>query len=296
MQVGINKMGESIIARYPLSEADQSVKPFLRWAGSKRQLIPTLSRYLISGFSRYIEPFAGSASLFFSIAPKRAVLGDINQELMSTYEQVRDNLGPVLEALRSMRKGRGDYLRIREIDPCTLPPPVRAARLIYLNRYCFNGLYRTNLAGKFNVPYGGDKTGKLPTDDHFERCSQLLQQADLVAGGFDATLTTARAGDFVYMDPPYTVSSRRVFKEYDSSGFSSRQLENVRKWLLRLDEMNVGFLVSYAESAEAEFLREGFLSESVGVRRNIAGFAGSRRKATEILISNRAPSAEGGVQ
>jgi DNA adenine methylase len=249
---------------------------------------------LSGGFSRYVEPFAGSASLFFSISPKSAVLGDINEELISTYEQVRDNLGAILEVLRSMRKGRDNYLRIREIDASMLAPSVRAARFIYLNRYCFNGLYRTNLAGKFNVPYGGDRTGKLPTDDHFERCSQLLQRAELVAGGFDATLDMVRAGDFVYMDPPYTVSSRRVFKEYDSSGFSFREVENLRKWLLRLDQMNAGFLVSYAESAEAEFLQEGFLSESVAARRNIAGFAGSRRKATEILISNRAPSPEGG--
>lgn len=289
-------MSESIIRERPLSQANHGVRPFLRWAGSKRQLIRMLSRYLSSGFCRYIEPFAGSASLFFSMCPRAAVLGDINEELMSTYEEVRDNLGAVLQALRSMRKGRDNYLEIREIDPSTLTRPVRAARFIYLNRYCFNGLYRTNLAGKFNVPYGGRKAGKLPTDEHFERCSQLLQRAELVAAGFDATLKKARAGDFVYMDPPYTVSSRRVFKEYDSSGFSSGQLENLRKWLLRLDQMNVGFLVSYAESAEAELLREGFLSESVTVRRNIAGFAGSRRKATEILISNRAPSAEGGFQ
>ena len=296
MRVGLRQMGESIIRECSLSQANHGVRPFLRWAGSKRQLIDRLSRYLSGGFSRYIEPFAGSASLFFSISPRSAVLGDINEELISTYEQVRDDLGAVLEGLRSMRKGRDEYLRIREIDACTLAPSLRAARFIYLNRYCFNGLYRTNLAGKFNVPYGGDRTGKLPTDEHFDRCSQLLQRAELVAGGFDATLGIVRAGDFVYMDPPFTVSERRVFKEYDSSGFGRGQLEDLRNWLLRLDQMDVGFLVSYAESAEAEFLGEGFLSESVTVRRNIAGFAAGRRKATESLISNRAPSSEGGFQ
>ena len=290
MRVGMGQMGEAIIRGRPSSRGNHGASPFLRWAGSKRQLIPRLSRYLTNGFSRYIEPFAGSASLFFSTCPSSAVLGDINGELISTYEQVRDGLGAVLDALRTMKKGRDEYLGIREIDPRTLPPPARAARFIYLNRYCFNGLYRTNLAGKFNVPYGGERTGKLPTDDHFELCSQLLQRVELVVGGFEATLDMVRAGDFVYMDPPYSVSSRRVFKEYDSSGFGSRQVENLRSWLLRLDQMNVGFLVSYAESAEAEFLQEGFLSESVAARRNIAGFAGSRRKATEILVSNRSPS------
>ena len=290
----IGQMVESIILKDPSSDRNRGTRPFLRWAGSKRQLIPTLSRYLSSGFSRYIEPFAGSAALFFSISPESAVLGDINEELISTYEQVRDNLAAVLEGLRSMRKGRDEYLRTREIDASTLTPSLRAARFIYLNRYCFNGLYRTNLSGKFNVPYGGNKTGRLPTKEHFERCSQLLQRAELVAGGFDATLREARAGDFVYMDPPFRVSDRRIFKEYDSSGFSRRKLEELRRWLLRLDELSVAFLVSYAESAEADFLAEGFHRESVAVRRNIAGFAGSRRKATESLISNRVPSAEGG--
>jgi DNA adenine methylase len=284
-------MNESATRLCSMRGEDHGVRPFLRWAGSKRQLIPQLSRYLGNGHSRYIEPFAGSASLFFSACPTSAVLGDINGELMSTYDQVRNSLGSVLDALRVMKKGRDEYLRIREIDPQTLPPPVRAARFIYLNRYCFNGLYRTNLAGKFNVPYGGDRTGKLPADGQFERCSELLQRAELVVGGFDVTLREAKTGDFVYMDPPFTVGDRRIFKEYDATGFSSRQLEDLRSWILRLDEMNVAFLVSYAESVEADYLAEGFHCQSVAVRRNIAGFAGSRRKATEILISNRTPSA-----
>lgn len=163
-------------------------QPFLRWAGSKRQLIPILIKYWDNQYFRYVEPFAGSASLFFSLSPSRALLGDINAELMATYEQVKHNLQSILSALKTMKRGRQSYLRLRSVDPLSLTPSMRAARFIYLNRFCFNGLYRTNRAGQFNVPYGGDKSGVIPSDDSFRRCSLCLQQAELVVGSFDATL------------------------------------------------------------------------------------------------------------
>jgi DNA adenine methylase len=262
-------------------------RPFLRWAGSKRQLLPILSSHWSDDFERYLEPFLGSGSLFFRLGPQRAVLGDINSDLIATYEQVRDNLGEVLLELSGMRKDKGEYYRIRSIDTSSLPPPRRAARFIYLNRFAFNGLYRTNRKGEFNVPYGGEKTGNVPNREWLAACSRALQAASLIAGDFEVVLSQARVGDFVYLDPPYSVGARRVFNEYDPSSFGAHDLQRLRHWLDRLTEYGVEFLMSYAKCQEAELLMDGYTAKKVMVRRNIAGFSGNRRRAGEWLISNR---------
>lgn len=262
-------------------------QPFLRWAGSKRQLIPVLSRYWNCKYSRYVEPFAGSASLFFTISPPRALLGDINMELMATYEQVKNNVGPLISDLGSMKKGRRNYLRLRALEPLTLSPSMRAARFIYLNRFCFNGLYRTNRKGRYNVPYGGDRSGRIPSKDLLISCSSSLKKAELSVGSFEITLGRVKSGDFVYMDPPFSVKTKRVFNEYDASIFGLEDLYRLREWMIKLDRKKVRFLVSYAESEEAELLRDGFNTQVVIVRRSIAGFTESRKPARELLISNQ---------
>ena len=283
---------------HPIGDTDPAKhKPqaFLRWAGSKRQLIPALSSYWDGGYSRYVEPFAGSASLFFNLSPSRALLGDINADLMATYQQLRDDVDSLLSALRALKKGRENYLRLRALDPSTLAPPSRAARFIFLNRFCFNGLYRTNRAGQFNVPYGGEKSGEIPADEVFLRCSSCLRNAELLSGGFETTLEKVRPGDFVYMDPPFSVQASRVFNEYDAAVFCLENIRCLREWLLQLDRANVPFLVSYADSEEANFLAKGFCTERVTTRRNIAGFAANRRCEHELLISNRRPRSDGGI-
>lgn len=265
-----------------------STETFLRWAGSKRQLIPTLISFWKPQYHRYIEPFAGSSALFFKLAPTNAILGDINFDLISMYTQIRDNIDAVLDYIHSMGTGKEYYLTLRAIDPCSLSEPERAARFIFLNRFCFNGLYRTNLQGKFNVPYGGEqgKSGKLPTDDHLKACSLLLQNAILINGKFEKTLDNAQRGDFIYIDPPFSIRAKRTFTEYDASKFSWESIESLRNWLIELNQRNSTFLVSYAESEEADYLKSGFHSEIVSVKRNIAGFCSSRKRANEVLIYN----------
>lgn len=261
---------------------------FLRWAGSKRQLIPKLMSFWKPEYNRYIEPFAGSAAFFYKLAPNNAILGDINNELISTYQQIRDNLDSVLASIHSLGTGKQFYLDLRAVDPYTISEPERAARFIFLNRYCFNGLYRTNLEGKFNVPYGGGqgKSGQLPSDDHLKACSRLLKNATLINGNFDETLNYAKEGDFIYIDPPFSLKARRIFVEYDPSKFSWEAVEKLRNWLLELNRRSSKFLVSYAESEEADFLKAGFNFEIVSVRRNIAGFCSNRKSANEVLVYN----------
>jgi len=252
--------------------------PFLRWAGSKRKLLPKLRTFWTKDHKRYVEPFAGSACLFFALRPSKAILGDINQELISTYVEVKYRLSAVLRELAKLPPwNKKEYMRLRS---------TRAARFIYLNRFCFNGIYRTNLRGQFNVPYSGDGCGDVPVDDVFQRCSQRLRGARLVTGDFEKVLRQAQRGDLVYMDPPYAVRAQRVFREYDPTAFIPEDIARLRSWMVRLNGTGISFLVSYAESEEADILKKGFSYETVSVRRNIAGFAAHRVTKNEVLISN----------
>lgn len=261
--------------------------PFLRWAGSKRKLLPKLKGFWTKEHKRYVEPFAGSACLFFALRPPKAIIGDMNSELISTYIEVKYRLPALLTALAELPPwNKKEYLRLRSLDPSRLGPQARAARFIYLNRFCFNGIYRTNLRGQFNVPYSGDGCGALPQDEVFQRCSCRLQGARFVSGDFEKVLSQVEKGDLVYMDPPYAVRARRVFREYDPGTFTHEDIARLRSWMTRLNKAGISFLVSYAESDEADVLRKGFSYEMVSVRRNIAGFAAHRARTNELLISN----------
>jgi len=260
--------------------------PFLRWAGSKRQIIPILSEYWKPTFTRYVEPFAGSASLFFHLLPPKALLADINRELILTYRQVKTNHTCVIKELKKLKNNKEQYLKLRSTDPDNLSYSRQAARFIFLNRFCFNGLYRTNRQGHFNVPYGDGRNKKIPTVQQFKYYSKLLKNVAFLSADFEQTLQKVRRGDFVYMDPPYTVKNRKIFNEYSSISFDNKKIEKLRDWLIVLNRKNISFLVSYAESDEAKFLSKGFKTRKVAVKRNIAGFANNRRIDKEVLIFN----------
>jgi len=274
------------MASLQTARSHSNCPPFLRWAGSKRQILPTLSQYWNTRFDRYVEPFAGSACLFFHLAPRKALLGDINQELIRAYRSVRSRHREISRLLRTMRKGKRRYYKLRSLRPDRLSSEKRAARFIYLNRFCFNGIYRTNGNGYFNVPYGGDGSGSIPSPEMLLRAASLLRRATLVCGDFEKVLDRVQRGDFVYMDPPFVVSNRRVFKEYDSGVFGRDDVVRLRRRLIELTAMQVPFVVSYIQSKEGEYLSRGFNVSRVTVRRNVSGFAYRRRKCRELLISN----------
>ena len=261
-------------------------KPLLRWAGSKQQLVGELASYWDGNKSRYIEPFVGSARLFFRLEPEQALLGDINADLISMYCEIRSNPKEVHGFLSRWVNSSEKYYGLRKKDPETLRSAERAARFIYLNRFCFNGLYRTNLRGEFNVPYGGEKTGRLPTLKQLEEIATLLKHTTIMCADFAETVAKAETGDLVYLDPPFSVSERRVFREYDAADFCDADLVRLRKCLVELDTKGTCFVLSYDDSEEGQTLAEGFELRRVSTRRNIAGFSGSRRVAQELLISN----------
>lgn len=262
------------------------VPAFLRWAGSKRKLLPLLLDLVPRDFERYVEPFAGSACLFFTLRPRRAVLGDINDELINTYSAVKRSPEEVIGGLSELVPNKESYYRVRAINPSGLTGPLRAARFIYLNRLCFNGLYRTNKQGEFNVPFGGYRCGPIPSAESLRSTALFLRRASLISGSFERTLERIKTGDFVYLDPPYCIRSRRVFNAYSHFSFDADQLKALRQHLDRLNHIGIPFLVSYGLSREGRELARGLRCREVVVQRQIAGFSAKRRKYKELLITN----------
>lgn len=267
------------------ADATRGAKPFLRWAGSKRKQLSRLSAFWSNSHTGYVEPFAGSACLFFAIAPSSAVLGDSNRELIEVYKVVRDAPERLYRRLCRISRDLETYKRWRALEPKSLDRDTRALRLLYLNRNCFNGIYRTNANGHFNVPMGS-KLSEYSSKEDLLRCSRLLSKIRLVAGDFTKTLEHVKAGNFVYLDPPYAVNSRRIFCEYGKSVFDTSDISRFAEGLAGIRQAKADFLVSYADCREARSLAGQWNSVRLPVRRNIAGFAGARRNAYEWLITN----------
>lgn len=264
-----------------------TILPFLRWAGSKRAAVPILSKFAPKEFGKYVEPFAGSACLFFYLQPSKAILADLNQELIETYRAIKREPGAVARTLNHIPFGRQAYYEVREQQLKKSDHIRRAARFIYLNRFCFNGLYRTNSDGAFNVPFGAPRNATVPTRDHLKRCSNALSFARLYAGDFERIVTdNVSKGDFVYLDPPFFQTEGRVFRQYNSKPFMRQDLERLAKLLDHIDRVGATFLLSYAKNDEAKDLFRGWYSRTISLQRNISGFAGARGKAFEIIASN----------
>lgn len=193
--------------------------PFLNWAGGKRWLAASHNHLLPTTFKKYYEPFLGSAAIFFALQPEKAVLADVNKELIDCYMALKDEWTVVEEYLKLHHRSHSHdyYYKVRAAKPRNFAK--RAARFIYLNRTCWNGLYRVNLNGKFNVPKGTKKNVLLGTDD-FQSVSHLLQNVELLNTDFEASISTAQKGDFIFVDPPYTVKHNfNGFVKYNETMF-----------------------------------------------------------------------------
>lgn len=262
------------------------METLLRWAGSKRQLLSKLRFYWTGGSTRYIEPFCGSACLFFNLEPTRAILGDLNADLISSYHALRNDPEQVYDCLETLPTDVQTYYQIRSIDSDGLTDIEKAARFLYLNRHCFNGIYRTNKSGQFNVPRGLN-TKSTPLDYELVlQAANLLARAELINGDFSITLGKVDEGDFVYLDPPYAVAGRKIFSEYHPDAFSIEDLARLAEHLQLIHTKGAAFVISYADSKEARNLLSSWRTKRVRTRRHVAGFAGNRRSAYELIATN----------
>lgn len=195
-------------------------RPFLKWAGGKTQMISDLLKFAPAKFNKYIEPFIGGGALFFNLSHPNSIISDLNEELVITYKQVKENIYEVLAVLESYVNSEEFYYKIRSVNPSTLSDSERAARLIYLNKTCFNGLFRVNKKGEFNVPYG-KRNGPFLNKKNLIGASDYLQNTEIYHLDYKETLKKyAKKGDFIFLDPPYQpVGKFSDFKRYTKEFF-----------------------------------------------------------------------------
>jgi DNA adenine methylase len=238
-------------------------------------------------FGRYFEPFAGGAALFFSLRPRRAVLADVNAELMDCYVATRDQVDAVIEALGHHRYGAAEYYRVRAVEGSTLPLAERAARTIYLNKTGYNGLYRVNRAGKFNVPMGRYSNPLVCDAGNLRACSMALQGVDLRVEDFEDVASRARAGDFVYFDPPYVpVSDSADFTSYVPGGFGADQQRRLAGVFAKLARRGVYTMLSNSDTLTVRELYRGFRVDTVLAARFINSRGSRRGKVGEVVVTS----------
>jgi DNA adenine methylase len=263
-------------------------RPFVKWVGGKGQLLPTLRREAPKSFGRYFEPFVGGGALFFALKPVSAVLTDVNEELISAYTAIRDDVESVIKALLGYEYDKGIYYKVRALDPRSLPPADRAARTLYLNRTGFNGLYRVNKSGGFNVPFGRYANPLICDPTNLRACSAALANVELAVRPFHAVLEHAAPGDFVYFDPPYLPVSRTAdFTAYAAGGFGLAEHERLALVARELVARGVRVLLSNADVPAARKLfkgAKGFKIKTVEANRTVSATAGGRVPVTEILV------------
>lgn len=260
-------------------------RPPFRWAGSKRRLLPVLAQRVPRVYGRYIEPFAGSAALFFYVAPKEAVLSDINVDLMLAYQKLRESPLELRENASRLGDPKQVYYSVRATDATLLDENQRAARFVFLNRYCFNGVFRTNRRGEFNVPMG-THTGALPPAIDFVAAAAFLRRAQLLVGDFEATLSGVDKGDFVYLDPPYFKGGRRGYGEYGYPAFAPVDVERLTAVLRQLDTRGARFLLSFTGESSVTHWCDEWVTEDIMADRYVSGFATGRARIREILVRN----------
>jgi DNA adenine methylase len=263
-----------------------SQRPILRWAGSKRKLLPQLLGYVPSPCTRYVEPFAGSACLLLAVRPQAAVIGDINADLIEVYEVLRSCPDDLYTAVTSLPASSEFYYALRGKNPALMTEIERAARFVYLNRFSFNGVYRTNARGEFNVPRGS-ATGSLPPREDFVGCAEILAQCQLCVGDFASTLGLVSEGDFVYLDPPYTTRSRPTYGEYGYGSFSAKDFSRLVEVTRKIVDAGATVLLSYSEDALSCDYFKSWRCLPLRVRRHVAGFARHRKIVREVLLTNQ---------
>lgn len=273
-----------------MSDQNQnSTIPFLKWAGGKRWLTSCIdSEFKIPEYKRYIEPFAGSGAMFFHQAPKKAILNDLNEELINAYTAIKDDWKRVVAILKRYQRLHNEnfYYEIRSMVPRSIYQ--RAAKFIYLNRTCFNGIYRVNLNGEFNVPIGTKTNVILDTDD-FENISKMLQGTSLIAGDFEKVIDKAKTGDFIFVDPPYTVKhAYNGFVKYNEKLFSWEDQVRLKDSLVRASERGASIMMTNAFHASIKSLYHGtgFKKEIVLRNSMIAASGTHRGKYEEYIITN----------
>ncbi len=274
-----------------LEKLQQETYPIVKWVGGKRQLMFELLKNMPENYNRYFEPFIGGGALFFELQPENAYISDMNEELINLYQVVRDNVDELITDLQKHDISKEYFMEIRNIDRTeeykNWSNIQKASRFIYLNRTCFNGMYRVNSKGEFNVPFGHYKNPRILDENNLINCSNLLQRTEIKHADFSEILKKVKKGDFVYFDPPYVpLSETSSFTSYTKDGFDIDMQFKLRDVCDELDSMGVKFLLSNSDTKLVNELYENYNIKKVFASRQINANADGRGKITEVLVRN----------
>lgn len=275
--------------------AERQIHPFVKWAGGKRQLLGEIQARMPESYGDYYEPFVGGGAVFFGISPRTATINDINTSLINAYCQIRDNPYSVMEQLDVLDGGQNDsgdpkayYYAVRDRYNARIVSNVydveTAALFIYINKHCFNGLYRVNAKGGFNVPYNNSKQASY-TAENIIGLSQVLAGTTITNGDFESTCADAKAGDFIFFDSPYAPLKADTFEAYTKEGFSREEHIRLSRLFRELTGRGCNCMLTNHNTPFIRELYDGFSIDVVAVRRSINSDA-SKRTGTEVIITN----------
>lgn len=271
-------------------------QPFLKWAGGKRQLLPVIRTYLPSSFKTYYEPFVGAGAVLFDLQPQQAVINDINEELINCYRVIKESPEALLADIRKHRNEKDYFYAVRSLDRSAdykaLSEVERASRIIYLNKSCYNGLYRVNSKGEFNTPFGKYKNPQYVQEETILAVSRYLNrnQVEISNKSFDVVVEPAGKHDFVYFDPPYDpVSQTASFTSYSLSPFGRAEQLRLKETTDNLSRRGCKVMLSNSATEYITELYKDYNTIRVPASRSINSVASSRGKIDELLILNYEP-------
>ena len=272
------------------------LSPVLKWIGGKRQLLNDIIPMIPKNCSTYVEPFIGGGAVLFELQPKKAIINDFNSELINVYTVIRDYSEELIKELQFHKDNNTSehFYAVREYDRkpeffSQMTPVQKAARVIYLNKTCYNGLYRVNSAGQFNSPYGKYKNPNIVNETVIRAMSKYFNENNIVIKNedFKEALKGLRRGAFVYLDPPYMpISSSSSFTGYTENGFNEDKQRELKELCDKLDKKGIKFLQS---NSDCEFIRElysGYRIKTIKAKRAINSKGNSRGEINEVLIYN----------
>lgn len=265
---------------------DNTITPILKWAGGKTQMLPDLLKRMPCEYNNYIEPFVGGGALFFQIAESGSIIADSNPELINMYKQVAANCGQVIDILKTYKNDEEQFYAVRAQDWTKCSVIEAAARTIYLNRTCFNGLYRLNRKGQFNTPFGRYKNPTICNEEKIRAASQVLQKAFIICGDYlDVLKRYAKQGDFIFLDPPYIpISDYADFKRYTKEQFYEQDQRNLAKEVDRLVDLGCKVMLTNSNHPLVYELYGKYKIEVIQTRRNINS-NGNKRKGEDVIVT-----------
>jgi DNA adenine methylase len=272
-------------------------RPLLKWAGGKTQLLPEILTRMPESFGAYHEPFMGGGAVFFAIGPQRATVSDTNENLVNLYLHTRDSAGALSESLRLLEaefnslspeeQSEYFYSQRASFNSAAGGSIKKSALTVFLNKTGFNGMYRENAKGQFNIPFAKTKKVALPSRQQLDSCRAALNKADILQTGFSSVTERAKSGDFVYFDPPYVPLTKTAsFTSYQATGFSMDEHKDLATVFRRLDDSGVKVLLSNSDTPEVRELFDGFTIDTVLARRSINSKGSGRGTVAEVLVRN----------